>query len=206
MKVIFLLIATFFFWLWVLILYIALFGGLLIITGSQFITMLLLSAAPILIPFILYRTTRAYFFSYLKLVISYSLYPSIALIIISIALSSANDMSAQYGKEGFIASVYDNPFTTCFPLILMTILGIYFMTKIPNWVSQIMGVQGLDGAGSGAGQAMQVAAGKALGITTGGAVIGAVGGAIKGGKSGGALGAIGQGLLGGLSGGAKMGI
>ncbi|EAH9987605.1 type IV secretion system protein [Campylobacter upsaliensis] len=194
MKVIFLLIATFFFWLWVLILYIALFGGLLIITGSQFITMLLLSAAPILIPFILYRTTRAYFFSYLKLVISYSLYPSIALIIISIALSSANDMSAQYGKEGFIASVYDNPFTTCFPLILMTILGIYFMTKIPNWVSQIMGVQGLDGAGSGAGQAALSFAGKATAATGIGAVAGGVTSAIAG--RGVLKGAIGGGLKG----------
>ncbi|WP_270978475.1 type IV secretion system protein [Campylobacter helveticus] len=201
-KLPFLLIGLFLFWIWVICLYLALFGGLLIITGSQFITILLLSASPILIPFILYRITRAYFFSYLKLVISYSLYPSIALIIISIALSSANDMGNQYGKEGFIESVYENTFSNCVPLILITILGIYFMTKIPNWVSQIMGVQGLDAGGTGAGLSVAKTAGMATGVGLGTGAVKGVAGAISGYKGAGSgLKGLASGALGGMKGG-----
>ncbi|TNB63265.1 type IV secretion system protein [Campylobacter helveticus] len=198
----FAIIGCFWFWIYVAIVYIALFGGLLIITGATFITILLLCASPILIPFILYRSTRAYFFSYLKLVISYSLYPSIALIIISIVTSSINDFGNQAGKPSVAKQIYDETFAFCFPLILITILGIYFLTKIPNWVSQIMGVQGLDAGGTGAGLSVAKTAGMATGVGLGTGAVKGVAGAISGYKgAGGGLKGLASGALGGMKGG-----
>ena len=184
-----------FFWLYIALLYIALFGGLLIMTGSQFISALILTTAPIMIPFILYRSLRAYFFSWLKLFISYSLYAPIALIIISIVLKPINEFKENLGNaENYYKNLDENTFVLSISYMLIVIFGIYLMTKIPNWVSQIIGVQGLDGAGSGAGQAALSFAGKATAATGIGAVAGGVTSAIAG--RGVLKGAIGGGLKG----------
>ncbi len=48
---------------------------------------------------------------------------------------------------GNIKQVYDNQFDNFFVPTLISLICIYLVAKIPNWISQVMGVQGLDGGG-----------------------------------------------------------
>lgn len=185
------LFGLFFYWLYYLVFAIAMLGGICIYTGSSFIAMLLLSTAPILIPFLIIKPLKPYFYSWLKLVISYSLYPSIALIILSLAMKPLNELEKVVNQQEAIEEFYNNTFISFFPMTLMTIIVIFLLTKIPNWVSQIMGVQGLDSGGVGAGLSLAKQTGLSMasagiGGLAGGFAARAAGGNILGGVLGGA--------------------
>ncbi|ARJ57131.1 type IV secretion system protein [Campylobacter cuniculorum] len=185
------LFSLFFYWLYYLVFAIAMLGGICIYTGSSFIAMLLLSTAPIVIPFLIIKPLKPYFYSWLKLVISYSLYPSIALIILSLAMKPLNELEKIVNQQKAIEELYNNTFIAFFPMTLMTIIVIFLLTKIPNWVSQIMGVQGLDSGGVGAGLSLAKQAGVSMasagvGGLAGGLAARAAGGNILGGVLGGA--------------------
>lgn len=187
--------SLFFFFLYYITIFILVIGVSIIIIASQFITLLLLAVAPILIPFLIIKPLKPYFYSWLKLVISYSLYPSIALIVLMLAMTPIyNVVNNKLGNS--IDYMYDNTFITFIPTTAFAILCIYLLTKIPNWVSQIMGVQGLDSGGVSNGFALAKGAGTML--ATGG--LGSVAGAAAGYLSGGGIkGALSQGLKSGFS-------
>lgn len=160
-------LSLFFYGLYYIVFFIALIGATCIIIGAQFIASLILSTAPIVIPFLVIKPLKSYFYSWLKLFISYSLYPSIALIILNIAMKPIQDIKNYQGiGDEAIKNAYENNFSTFFPMTLLTIFCIYLFTKIPNWVSQIMGVQGLDSGGVGAG--LSIAKNAGLAAATGG--------------------------------------
>ena len=62
-------------------------GIILIVQVSGYIALIVLSIAPVMIPLLFNKNLRAYFFSWLKFYISYSLYAPLALIILGIALA-----------------------------------------------------------------------------------------------------------------------
>lgn len=188
LKGVFVAISLGWYWLYYIVFMICIIACVCIVIGSQFITMLLLSVAPILIPFLIIKPLKAYFFSWLKLVISYSLYPSIALILLILAMSPINDLKGTNTADA-IQKMYKDTFFTFTPAAGFCIFVIYLMTKIPNWVSQIMGVSGLDSGGVGTGLAMAKNAG--LAAATGGAsgvMTKMAGGSFFGGAARGALG------------------
>lgn len=191
----------FWYWLYYIAFMFCIIACLCIVLGAQFITMLLLSVAPILIPFLIIKPLKAYFYSWLKLVISYSLYPSIALILLVLVMQPINDLKTAQNTANIIKDMYENTFFTFVPVTGFCFFVIYLMTKIPNWVSQIMGVSGLDSGGVGAGLAIA----KNAGLATASGGVGAVAGGIKGAMSGQSLGgALGKGFLGAIGGGLKQ--
>ena len=120
---------------------------------SEFIGGILLAISPMVVPLIIIPQTRAYFFSWLKLYISVSLYAPLALLVLGIAQKAVKLLANKGGQE-----MWDSPAATPFPALCMTIIAIYTMMKIPNWIQQIMGAS--DGSmGSGAGTAMLAATG-----------------------------------------------
>ena len=119
---------------------------------AQFIARVLLSISPMVVPLIIIPQTRAYFFSWLKLYISVSLYPALALLILGIAYKSVKLIDGKSGRE-----LWDNPFANVFPSLCMTLIAIYTITKIPNWIQQIMGTSD-GGMGASAGGAMMALA------------------------------------------------
>lgn len=166
-DIIFTALGLLWYWLYYIAFMFCIIACLCIVIGSQFITMLLLSVAPILIPFLIIKPLKAYFYSWLKLVISYSLYPSIALILLILVMSPISDLKSAVNSSEAVTKMYEDTFFTFTPIIGFCFFVIYLMTKIPNWVSQIMGVSGLDSGGVGTGLAMAKNAG--LAAATGGA-------------------------------------
>lgn len=143
-------------------------GIILIVQVSGYIALIVLSIAPVMIPLLFNRNLRAYFFSWLKLYISYSLYAPLALIILGIALAVIQknlelpDTELKAIATGFMSILYH--FSSG---LILSILCIYLLLQIPNWVSQVMGMQGLINGGVGAGVATM--AGASVGAVTGGA-------------------------------------
>ncbi|WP_297600056.1 type IV secretion system protein [Helicobacter sp. UBA3407] len=143
-------------------------GIILIVQVSGYIALIVLSIAPVMIPLLFNRNLRAYFFSWLNLYISYSLYAPLALIILGVALSVIQKSLELPTTEieaiaaGFWSIAYH--FSSG---LILSILCIYLLLQIPNWVSQVMRMQGLINGGVGAGVATMAGAG--VGVVTGGA-------------------------------------
>ncbi|WP_416824377.1 type IV secretion system protein [Helicobacter ganmani] len=143
-------------------------GIILIVQVSGYIALIILSIAPVMIPLLFNRNLRAYFFSWLNLYISYSLYAPLALIILGVALAVIQknlelpDTELQSIATGFMSILYH--FSSG---LILSILCIYLLLQIPNWVSQVMRMQGLINGGVGAGVATMAGAG--VGVVTGGA-------------------------------------
>lgn len=143
-------------------------GIILIVQVSGYIALIILSIAPVMIPLLFNKNLRPYFFSWLKLYISYSLYAPLALIILGIALAAIQrnlelpDTELRAIATGFMSILYH--FSSG---LILSVLCIYLLLQIPNWVSQVMGMQGLNSGGVGAGVATMAGAG--IGVATGGA-------------------------------------
>lgn len=177
-------------------------GILAIIMVSGFMALLILSIAPVMIPLLFNKNLRAYFFSWLKLYISYSLYVPLALIVLGLVVNSINsiiDIPQTEIKET-ITGFWDF-FAFCFKHIVFNCICIYLLLQIPNWVSQVMGVQGLNSGGVGAGVATMAGAG-VVGLTggaggiAGGMLAKAQGGSALAGMMKGGLGAMAKNLPG----------
>ena len=170
-------------------------GVILVVQVSGYIALIVLTIAPAMIPLLFNKNLRQYFFSWLKLYISYSLYAPLALVILSIALGTIQrglDLPTEVQE---IATGFWSIFVHFAPAIILSLLCIYLLLQIPNWVSQVMGIQGLSSGGVGTGVGLM--AGTAIGVATGGlgAVAGgmlakAQGGSVLAGAAKGGLGAI----------------
>ncbi|MBR6611761.1 MAG: type IV secretion system protein, partial [Campylobacter sp.] len=164
------------FFIWLLLI-----GIVGIVLISSFTALIILAGAPLFIPLLMIDSAKQYFWSWLKLFISYSLYAPVAFVVLSLALSPLSEfqdlMNSINGNEK-IELIVANPWSYFFVKIVIALIGIYLLTKIPTWISQVMGVQGLDGGGAGvAGMAMGTVAG-----ITGGAIAGGIGAKVAGGS------------------------
>ena len=193
-----------------------------IIMFSSFMATLLLCFSPILVPFISLPFLKPYFFSWLKLWITYTLIAPIAMLVISIATQSISEISSK--QDAQIGEIIWNghQWVTFITPMITAIMCLYLLTKIPTWLGQILAVQGVEskGLGMGATTASAVggataagAAAKALGTggfgstfmkaLPGGTTTGALGGqAVKGlgtlgGKVGAGMQSLGQTISGG---------
>ena len=137
------------FWIFYLLFFCLIFGVSAIIIVSIFITMVILSIAPILIPLLALPFTKPYFFSWLKLFISYSLYAPASYVILALCMKPIKDIEKIQYNTTIIQQLYENQFTNFLLPSLIAIIGIYMLKQIPNWISQILGVQGLGAGGSG---------------------------------------------------------
>lgn len=149
------------FWIFYASFWFVLIGVVAVIVSSTFIALLILAMAPMVIPFLTINFLKPYFFSWLKLFISYSLYAPIALIVLNIAMSPIAQ-SKNLIQQGQIEILYNNQIQYFLVPTLTSILCIYLFKQIPNWISQILGVSGLQNAGTTA----------AAGFATGAATVG----------------------------------
>ena len=193
-----------------------------IIMFSSFMATLLLCFSPILVPFISLPFLKPYFFSWLKLWITYTLIAPIAMLVISIATQSISEISSK--QDAQIGEIIWNghQWVTFITPMITAIMCLYLLTKIPTWLGQILAVQGVESKGLGMGAATASAVGgataagaaaKALGTggfgstfmkaLPGGTTTGALGGqAVKGlgtlgGKVGAGMQSLGQTISGG---------
>ena len=193
-----------------------------IIMFSSFMATLLLCFSPILVPFISLPFLKPYFFSWLKLWITYTLIAPIAMLVISIATQSISEISSK--QDAQIGEIIWNghQWVTFITPTITAIMCLYLLTKIPTWLGQILAVQGVESKGLGMGAATASAVGgataagaaaKALGTggfgstfmkaLPGGTTTGALGGqAVKGlgtlgGKVGAGMQSLGQTISGG---------
>lgn len=173
-------------------------GIILIVQVSGYIALIVLSIAPVMIPLLFNKNLRAYFFSWLKFYISYSLYAPLALIILGIALAVIQKNLELPSTElkaiatGFMSILYH--FSSG---LILSILCIYLLLQIPNWVSQVIGMQGLNSGGVAtmAGASVGAVTGCA-GSTAGGMLAKAQGGSALAGAMKGGFGAMAKNLPG----------
>ena len=193
-----------------------------IIMFSSFMATLLLCFSPILVPFISLPFLKPYFFSWLKLWITYTLIAPIAMLVISIATQSISEISSKQDAQIGEIIWNGNQWTTFITPMIVAIMCLYLLTKIPTWLGQVLAVQGIESKGLGMGAATASAVGgataagaaaKALGTggfgstfmkaLPGGTTTGALGGqAVKGlgtlgGKVGAGMQSLGQTISGG---------
>ena len=179
-----------------------------IIMFSKFMATLLLCFSPILVPFISLPFLKPYFFSWLKLWITYTLIAPVAMLVISIASNSISEIAAK--KDAEIGNIIwdEIQWATFITPMIVAIMCLYLLTKIPTWLNQILGVQA-DGSGLGMGAAVASAVGGATGAGVAAKALGTGGfgstfmKALPGGTTAGALGGQtmkGLGSLGGKAG------
>ncbi|MCI7587469.1 MAG: type IV secretion system protein [Campylobacter sp.] len=132
-----------------------------IIMFSSFMATLLLCFSPILVPFISLPFLKPYFFSWLKLWITYTLIAPIAMLVISIATQSISEISSK--QDAQIGEIIWNghQWVTFITPMITAIMCLYLLTKIPTWLGQILAVQGVESKGLGMGAATASAVGGA---------------------------------------------
>lgn len=194
-----------------------------IIMFSSFMATLLLCFSPILVPLIGLPFLKSYFYSWLKLWITYTLIAPIAMLVLSIATKQISTIASKANDGATIENIVNgNQWVTYITPIITAFMCIYLLRKIPTWIQQVLGIQGAESNGLNAGAAITSAMG-AAGLTAtamkasgqggftssfmkalpGGQTTGALaGGAMKGlgslgGKAGGAMQSMGQSLNGG---------
>ncbi|ECL7558326.1 hypothetical protein FTT16_08450 [Campylobacter jejuni] len=169
------------FWIFYALFIVMVIIVIVIVLNSSLISFVILSLACLTIPLLFSKITQPYFFSWLKLYISYSLYAPASFIILYF-LNAPLDRITNLVKAGAIEEIYDNTMINFLIPILLCILLIGFFKKIPNIISQILGISGLEnssGLFGGLGKAV------AMGIAT--FAGGAIGAKIAGASMGGAL-------------------
>ncbi|MBR8466520.1 type IV secretion system protein [Campylobacter sp. faydin G-140] len=144
-----------------LVFMIAVFGVTAIIFVSTFMASLLLCGCAIVLPFLTISTLKQYFFSWLKLFISYTLYAPLGLIVLSLAVTPINNLTGLL-NENKVEQILNNQFSAFFAPILICTLCIYLLKQIPDWIQQIVGASG-GAMGTSAGSDMAKTAG-AVGI------------------------------------------
>lgn len=197
------------------------FIAILIIT--KFTATLLLCFSPIIIPLLALPFTKHIFYAWLKTFLTYTMIAPIAMLVLSLGSKQISAIAKlkddEIGKWVANESLWQHGIIG----IVLSIVSLYLLRKIPQWITQILGVQGADiskGLGMGAstanvigGATMAGAAAKALGTggfgstfmraLPGGTTAGALGGqAMKGlgslgGKVGAGMQSLGQTISGG---------
>ncbi|SQC36280.1 Type IV secretory pathway, TrbL components [Helicobacter fennelliae] len=161
---------------------------------SQFMANIILSLGALVFPLVIWQQTKSIFFSWLKLYISLSLWSPFALLLSGIPTSVMQNI-----QQGNILGASGEALTyTALISIVLMLFSIFLLTKIPSWVSTIIGSADSSGSGSGlaglaAGSmlaATRAMKGGAAGITSkleggslGNSILGGIGQAI-GGKTG----------------------
>lgn len=161
---------------------------------SQFMANVILSLGALVLPLVIWKETKGIFFSWLKLYIGLSLWSPFAILLGGIPTSVMQNI-----KQGniLIANGEALVHTALISIVLM-LFSIFLLTKIPSWVSTIIGNADSSSGGSGlsgltAGSMLAVTrmlkgggagiASKMEGSSLGNAVLGGIGHTF-GGKSG----------------------
>ncbi|MBD5165110.1 type IV secretion system protein [Helicobacter sp.] len=117
---------------------------------TKFMATIILSIAPIVIPCLMMNQLRGYFFSWLKLYLSYSMYAPIAMIIGNfpmVALEKVelipNNVSQLEQVIASLTFIFFKPIG----LMIVAIIAIMILIKVPSWVNQILGTQNDDAVG-----------------------------------------------------------
>lgn len=112
---------------------------------SQFMANVILSLGALVFPLVCFSQTRSIFFSWLKLYIGLSLWSPFAVL-----LSSIPNSVTKYMQQGqiLIANSGDLAEVALVGIVLM-MFSIFLLTKIPGWVSAIIGSADSSGSGTG---------------------------------------------------------
>ncbi|WP_300450673.1 type IV secretion system protein [uncultured Helicobacter sp.] len=109
---------------------------------SQLMATMLLSLCALVLPLICWKETRSVFFGWLKLYIGMSLWAPLCL------LPSALPQSALAQLQALSSPTNDNAHLLIVPMVV-AIFALFLLTKIPAWVSAIIGSADSSGGGSG---------------------------------------------------------
>lgn len=124
-----------------------------IIIFSKFMATLLLCFAPILTPFLAISFLKSYFYSWLKLWITYTLIAPIAMLVLSISTQTITKI-AKYSDDKLADIVLQQQqWANYITPIITSIICLYILKKIPTWIQQIIGIQGVESSGLGMGAA-----------------------------------------------------
>ncbi|TLD85555.1 type IV secretion system protein [Helicobacter sp. MIT 05-5294] len=134
-----------FVWLLFMILILAIFC---IVSVTTFMKTIILSLAVITIPLLMLSQTRGYFFSWLKLYISYSLYAPVAMVIADFPLEALKQIAKtdiaklSFGENWWVTIIF-----TPMGLSISAIIALIVFAKVPSWINQILGTQNDAGIG-----------------------------------------------------------
>lgn len=134
-----------------------------IIMFSSFMATLLLCFAPIVVPFLGLPFLKQYFYSWLKLWITYTLIAPIAMLVISLSTKSITEIASKDATSIGNISINGEQWATYTSPIVIAIMCLFILRKIPTWITQILGVQGVESSGLGIGAASATAIGSAAG-------------------------------------------
>ncbi|WP_230197914.1 hypothetical protein [Helicobacter cinaedi] len=109
---------------------------------SQLMATMLLSLCALVLPLICWKETRSVFFGWLKLYTGMSLWAPLCL------LPSALPQSALAQLQALSSPTNDNAHLLIVPMVV-AIFALFLLTKIPAWVSAIIGSADSSGGGSG---------------------------------------------------------
>ncbi|TLE15934.1 hypothetical protein LS72_005080 [Helicobacter apodemus] len=117
---------------------------------TKFMATIILSIAPIVIPCLMMNQLRGYFFSWLKLYLSYSMYAPIAMIIGNFPMKALEKVELIPDNTSQLTQIIAS-FTFIFfkpiSLMIVAIIAIMVLVKVPSWVNQILGTQNDDAVG-----------------------------------------------------------
>ena len=124
-----------------------------IVIVTKFMATIILAISPIVIPCLIMNQLRGYFFSWLKLYLSYSMYTPIAMIIgnfpmvalenIELIPETNNLIEALMASGSAIALLFFKPIG----LMVVAVIAIMILAKVPSWVNQILCTQNDDSIG-----------------------------------------------------------
>lgn len=146
------------YWIFYIALLICVTFAIVIVISSQLVAFIILSLACLTIPLLFSKQTMPYFFSWFKLYICYSLYAPAGVLLLYLMRSPIEKVLVFANNNEDIEIIAENLLANFFLPIIILILFIGFFKKIPNIISQIMGVNGLENAGSGIGSVIATGA------------------------------------------------
>lgn len=172
------------YWVFYIIIMMCIAIAIIIVISSQLTAYIILSIACLTIPLLFSKKTMPYFFSWVKLYICYSFYAPAGVLVLYLMRSPIEKILSLSSDTENITVIGNNLVANFFLPIILILLFLGFFKKIPNFISQIMGVSGLDNASGGIGSVIATTA-----KIAGGFAMGALGAKMAGASMAEALGA-----------------
>lgn len=139
-----------------------------IIIITKFTATLLLCFSPIIIPLLALPFTKHIFYAWLKTFLTYTMIAPVAMLVLSLGskqISAIAQLSDdKIGEWVANQSLWHHGIKG----IVISIVSLYLLRKIPQWITQILGVQGADisqGLGKGASTASAIGGATMAGAT-----------------------------------------
>lgn len=133
------------FWIFYIVFFLLLAGIVIVIFFSKFMAFLILSTAPIILPFLIIRGFWAYLWSWYKLYLSFALVPILSFIVLNLALNPIDQLDI-FTKDN-IAELFYKQFEYLITGTITALTAIFLLKRIPSWINAVLGTQMQEGSG-----------------------------------------------------------